>query len=134
MKITLSFIFLYNVFQILEITYCCNEFDFLFIFDFSKWKPTKYDKNAEVCHYLLKVEALSLYWNSNSNLKKWDLPSQYYQWRNAMATSFQNYSYNNEEFNFGKSVIPCRQFLDVFNSFSAYFTSHLLLTRKSNIP
>lgn len=68
----------------------------------SKWKSSRYEKNAEISYYLLKVEPTSCYWNVNSQMKKWDLPSQYYQWRNAMSSSFQNYTYNNENFDFGK--------------------------------
>ncbi|XP_072395854.1 intermembrane lipid transfer protein VPS13A-like [Diabrotica undecimpunctata] len=66
----------------------------------SKWRPSKYDKNAETCYYLVKLDAFSIYWNTDASLKKWDLPSQYYQWRNTMAASLQNYSMNEEEFNF----------------------------------
>ncbi|KAJ8960584.1 hypothetical protein NQ318_013873 [Aromia moschata] len=66
----------------------------------SKWKPTKYDNHSDVCHYLIKIEAFSIYWNSDVKQKTWDLPCQYYQWRNAMSSSLQNYSINDEEFDF----------------------------------
>uniref|UniRef100_A0A6P7FPU7 Vacuolar protein sorting-associated protein 13-like n=1 Tax=Diabrotica virgifera virgifera TaxID=50390 RepID=A0A6P7FPU7_DIAVI len=72
----------------------------------SKWRPSKYDKNAETCYYMVKLDAFSIYWNTDASLKKWDLPSQYYQWRNTMAASLQNYSMNDEEFNFGMNIFP----------------------------
>ncbi|CAH1186159.1 unnamed protein product [Phyllotreta striolata] len=66
----------------------------------SKWRPMKYDRNAETCYYILKLEAFSVYWNDKATLKTWDLPSEYYQWRNTMAASLQNYSINDQDFNF----------------------------------
>ncbi|XP_057653630.1 intermembrane lipid transfer protein VPS13A-like [Diorhabda carinulata] len=66
----------------------------------SKWRPCKYDKTAETSYYVVKLEAFSLYWNTNAKLQKWDLPSKYYQWRNSMSASLQSYSLNEEEFNF----------------------------------
>ncbi|KAJ8959923.1 hypothetical protein NQ314_006125 [Rhamnusium bicolor] len=50
----------------------------------SKWKPTRYDSHSDTCHYLVKIEAFSMYWNPNVEPKIWELPSQYYQWRNAI--------------------------------------------------
>ncbi|KAF5301566.1 hypothetical protein FQR65_LT08871 [Abscondita terminalis] len=66
----------------------------------SKWKACKALNNAEVCYYLIKIEALSTYWNPDYKGEKWDIPSQYYQWRNVMSTSLQNFSMNNQDFEF----------------------------------
>ncbi|KRT80523.1 hypothetical protein AMK59_6501, partial [Oryctes borbonicus] len=52
------------------------------------------------CYYLVKLEAFSIYWNPNHTLAEWKLPSQYYHWRNAMTNSLQNFSMNNEDFEF----------------------------------
>lgn len=66
----------------------------------SKWKPAKYEHNSTTSNYLVKMEALSVYWNCKAKLKEWNLPSEYYQWRNAMASSLQNYSINDQDFEF----------------------------------
>ncbi|CAH1112949.1 unnamed protein product [Psylliodes chrysocephalus] len=66
----------------------------------SKWRPIKYDRNAETCYYMVKLEAFSFYWNTEATLKTWDLPSQYYQWRNTMSASLQNYAINEQDFKF----------------------------------
>ncbi|KAK5650330.1 hypothetical protein RI129_001359 [Pyrocoelia pectoralis] len=66
----------------------------------SKWKAAKATSSSETCYYLIKVEALSVYWNPQYNSEKWDIPSQYYQWRNVMSSSLQNFSMNNQDFEF----------------------------------
>ncbi|EEZ98160.2 hypothetical protein TcasGA2_TC000586 [Tribolium castaneum] len=66
----------------------------------SKWKPNKPETNSNTCYYLVKLETLSAYWNSDSKLSKWNLPSEYYVWRNAMSNSLQNFSINDENFEF----------------------------------
>lgn len=72
--------------------------------DFSKWKPASSEKNSsDTCYYLVKVDALSCYWNTNSNPSKWNLPSEYYLWRNAMTSSLHNYTMNGDSFNFCKA-------------------------------
>lgn len=50
---------------------------------------------------MVKLEAFSFYWNTEATLKTWDLPSQYYQWRNTMSASLQNYAINEQDFKFG---------------------------------
>ncbi|KAK4883024.1 hypothetical protein RN001_006343 [Aquatica leii] len=66
----------------------------------NKWKACKTLNNADRCYYLIKIEALSTYWNPEYKGEKWDIPSQYYQWRNVMSSSLQNFSMNNQEFEF----------------------------------
>ncbi|KAB0792527.1 hypothetical protein PPYR_14486 [Photinus pyralis] len=66
----------------------------------SKWKASKATSSSETCYYLIKVEALSVYWNPQYKTEKWDIPSQYYQWRNVMSNSLQNFSMNNQDFEF----------------------------------
>lgn len=66
----------------------------------SKWKPCKQTKNAETSFYLVKIEAFSIYWNPKYKPIDWDLPSQYYNWRNSMSNSLKNYSLNDENFDF----------------------------------
>ncbi|RZC35875.1 vacuolar protein sorting-associated protein 13A-like, partial [Asbolus verrucosus] len=66
----------------------------------SKWKAAKPDTNSNTHFYLIKIETLSTYWNYDSKVTKWNLPSQYYTWRNAMSNSLQNFSMNDESFNF----------------------------------
>ncbi|XP_050293548.1 intermembrane lipid transfer protein VPS13C-like [Anthonomus grandis grandis] len=66
----------------------------------SKWKRIPYEATVDTSYYLIKIEATSIYWNTNSAPKKWDLPSQYYQWRNSMVKSLQNYCYEGESFKF----------------------------------
>lgn len=77
----------------------------------SKWKPAKYDNNSTTSHYLVKMEAMSVYWNWSAKLKEWNLPSQYYQWRNTMAASLQNYAINEQDFEFRKfpmkNIVNC---------------------------
>ncbi|KAF5273457.1 hypothetical protein FQA39_LY07474 [Lamprigera yunnana] len=66
----------------------------------NKWKACKAVNTAETCYYLVKIEALSTYWNPEYSGEKWSMPSQYYQWRNVMSNSLQNFSMNNQEFEF----------------------------------
>ncbi|XP_063908904.1 intermembrane lipid transfer protein VPS13C-like isoform X2 [Zophobas morio] len=66
----------------------------------SKWKASKVESNSNNCYYLIKIETLSTYWNHDSKVTKWNLPSEYYMWRNAMSNSLQNFSMNDETFNF----------------------------------
>ncbi|CAH0559655.1 unnamed protein product [Brassicogethes aeneus] len=60
------------------------------------------DPKSENSHYLVKLDALSTYWNHDAKLGKWNLPSDYYAWKNAMSLSLQSYKMNDEEFDFGK--------------------------------
>lgn len=54
-------------------------------------------------YYLVKMNSLSVYWNVNCQSQHWNMPSDYYKWRNAMSAGLQNFSMNNEDFEFGKS-------------------------------
>ncbi|XP_060526445.1 intermembrane lipid transfer protein VPS13C-like isoform X2 [Cylas formicarius] len=66
----------------------------------SKWKRSSYDPGCDKSYYQVKIEALSVYWNTEKDLKKWNLPSEYYQWRNSMVKSLQTYSLDGEPFRF----------------------------------
>ncbi|KAH1005296.1 hypothetical protein HUJ04_006309 [Dendroctonus ponderosae] len=66
----------------------------------SKWKRANNDPHLQTGYYLIKIEAMSVYWNTKVTPKRWDLPSQYYQWRNAMVKSLQSFSFEGEVFNF----------------------------------
>ncbi|XP_066252577.1 intermembrane lipid transfer protein VPS13A-like [Euwallacea similis] len=66
----------------------------------NKWKRSTYQPNSQNGNYLIKIEALSAYVNPNVTHKSWDLPSQYYEWRNTMVTSLQKHSYEGDDFKF----------------------------------
>ncbi|XP_025830546.1 vacuolar protein sorting-associated protein 13C [Agrilus planipennis] len=66
----------------------------------SKWKACKVNESSTTCYYLVKVEALYTYWNVNITPPDWNFPSDYYTWRNSMASSMQNFSFNGEDFDF----------------------------------
>lgn len=77
----------------------------LTIFLYSKWKPTRNNEsNHDAQYYLIKIQTFSVYWNPKHKSTDWNLPSQYYVWRNAMSSSLQNFSLYEEEFDFSKCV------------------------------
>ncbi|KAF7285850.1 hypothetical protein GWI33_009822 [Rhynchophorus ferrugineus] len=66
----------------------------------SKWKKSNSDSISDRSYYLIKIEAISTYWNPGESPKSWNLPSEYYQWRNVMLNSIQNYSFEGKAFKF----------------------------------
>ncbi|KAK9875024.1 hypothetical protein WA026_005834 [Henosepilachna vigintioctopunctata] len=74
----------------------------------SKWKSAPRDRNSENYYYLVKIEAISTYWNQNVNVTNWKFPSEYFAWKNSMSTSLQNYAMVEENFNFLLKPTNCK--------------------------
>ncbi|XP_030755861.1 vacuolar protein sorting-associated protein 13A-like [Sitophilus oryzae] len=66
----------------------------------SKWKKSTYESQSDTSYYLIKTDAISIYWNTGQKSRSWNLPSEYYTWRNTMLNSLQNYSYEGKPFKF----------------------------------
>ncbi|XP_044757951.1 vacuolar protein sorting-associated protein 13A-like [Coccinella septempunctata] len=74
----------------------------------SKWKSAPNDSKKDKNFYLIKIDCMSVYWNQGVNIKKWEFPSEYYTWKNAMVCSVQLYSFVNEKFDFLLRPTNCK--------------------------
>ncbi|KAL1509464.1 hypothetical protein ABEB36_004192 [Hypothenemus hampei] len=66
----------------------------------SKWKKSNYEHTSEIGYYLIKIEAMSAYWNPKVKNRSWDLPSEYYHWKNTMINSLETFSFEGSPFQF----------------------------------